>query len=930
MILARRTVKGALPILLVLAGCSGFEENDAGPRDAGALDATSADATAPDGGEPAGPRSLVILYTNDEHSGFLGHGPERDDFPVAATSGGVKGGLLRRAAILQALEEEARRPPLSSPVVLVGSGGRMSGSVFQLANLGLGMDLAVASVLGYDVLGLGPSDLELGASTLATTLATGGVSPMFDPGVVSIPVVSSNIRFSMTVPDDDGLADLYLPYGGRGRPLRRLHVERFGDVTVGFVGVMGLEAALSATFKFPLRFSLATDPFQPCDLDAQCPGSVCLPPAADPTSLTGQCALDVDEANFDRHGVAWVADVAAAVAEARRRGAELVVALTSGGVDDREIAQLEQMGFGPERASRSEDIALSKGVDQILGASGIDGIDVIVGGFSGSVLTRPIELTNQETGRTTFIVQAGTDGEWAGALRLVSAGAGEPWRVDEANTRLVPIDAEIDTSTATFSSVTKVILESAIETTIENLEGLPAAIEDGIVFPGEQCDGEAFPNQRLCAPIVPGAVAGRLACTENRQLDMTGCELAVASCDGRGADPGEMCDGADLAGATCDSLGYDGGALGCLANCTFDVSRCERDFPSILEILFRLLSAATGLPRVKDDPAVVGDVYFFPIAETAFDLPRERASNESNLLNLLGDAERWSMNAKIPRLAEDPVRLTIVTSGIVRQGLAQGETGVVSLADLFRVLPLGVSPQERSPGFVMTDFWVTPGELRQALELGVGPGLDRDRYWLAVSGARVDYDLSRPAFDPERPDETGRIVRITLARTSTAVPWADGPETLEDEPIFELGTAPDPSALVHTGASLALALQLEGLGVCPRDAEGRPAEECRTCGSVADCPVATTFCDLERGRCTGQPGVFNFRTLFPFQASRAGGFLNPEHFEPFWAEELKDLYTLLIYLDSLPGGRIPDSYAGPVPRRMCCTGAACPTDRRCD
>lgn len=922
------------PLLLAtiaLAGCSRFESFDAGPRpDAGVPgDAGGADAGAADG---SGAQSIVLLYTNDEHSGYLGHGPEIDDFPARRPGDGrVRGGLLRRAAVLERLESEARRPPLASPVALIGSGGRTTGSLFQLANLGLGIDFAVTSVLAYDVLGIGPADLELGAGALATALRTGGVSPMFDPGVVRIPVVASNLRFSMTVPDDDGLADLYLPEGGENRPLRRLYLKDFGGVRVGFLGLVGIEAAFSATFKFPLRFSLASDPFRTCTLDAQCPGSVCVPPAADPSAITGACAINANELDGDTHGVQLVTDAAAAVAELRRRGADLVVALTAAGVDEAELRALAAQGLGPERATRSEDIAIAKGVDQILGASGVRGIDVIAGGFSGTVLETPLEIPNPMIpGQRTFIVQAGTDGEWVGALRLVRPDADSAWQLDPSFSRLEPVDDRIDTSTASLSAVTSVILEQLIRTTIQNLEGVPIAIADGVVFPGEQCDGDGFPNRRRCDPIVPDATGGELACFENRQLDLSSCTFAHTSCNGGARDGREMCDGADLGDASCLSLGYDGGELGCLENCAFDVSRCERDFPSVLEILFRLLSAASSLPRIIDDPDRDGDLYFYPIAETGFDLSRPSESAESNLLDLVADAQRWAMNNKIPRMASDPVEITVAGNAMIRQGLARGSSGTLSMADLFRVLPLGVSPQERSPGFALADFWVRPAELRAALELGVGPGLERSRFWLGVSGARIEYDPTRPIFDPARPDSTGRITRIVLARTSTRVaPWEDGAATLEATPIFDAdragGAFPDPSRLVHVGANLWVALLLEGAGSCPRDERGEPAAECRACSVPADCTVATTWCDTGAGRCVGQPAALSFRTLFPFRASRAGGFLNPDHLEPFWAEELKDFYSLLIFLDALPGRRVPDAYQRDVPRRVCCVGAECGT-----
>ncbi len=66
-------------------------------------------------------------------------------------------------------------------------------------------------------------------------------------------------------------------------------------------------------------------------------------------------------------------------------------------------------------------------------------------------------------------------------------------------------------------------------------------------------------------------------------LFLFSCETKVKSNDSCGdgfLDPGESCDGADLAGQTCQSLGYylPTGALGCRADCTFDLSACGGAF----------------------------------------------------------------------------------------------------------------------------------------------------------------------------------------------------------------------------------------------------------------------------------------------------------------------------------------------------------------
>ncbi|MFY0536883.1 hypothetical protein [Nannocystis pusilla] len=40
-------------------------------------------------------------------------------------------------------------------------------------------------------------------------------------------------------------------------------------------------------------------------------------------------------------------------------------------------------------------------------------------------------------------------------------------------------------------------------------------------------------------------------------------------------DPGELCDGDQLGGESCESQGFDGGELGCLDTCEFDTQNCS-------------------------------------------------------------------------------------------------------------------------------------------------------------------------------------------------------------------------------------------------------------------------------------------------------------------------------------------------------------------
>ncbi len=95
-----------------------------------------------------------------------------------------------------------------------------------------------------------------------------------------------------------------------------------------------------------------------------------------------------------------------------------------------------------------------------------------------------------------------------------------------------------------------------------------AACGDGIVDPGELCDGDAL-NGATC--ISQGFDGGDLVCTAECTFDEAQCHLC-----GDGVIGGaEACDAGELGGLACvDVEGFDGGELACQANCQLDTSAC--------------------------------------------------------------------------------------------------------------------------------------------------------------------------------------------------------------------------------------------------------------------------------------------------------------------------------------------------------------------
>jgi hypothetical protein len=93
---------------------------------------------------------------------------------------------------------------------------------------------------------------------------------------------------------------------------------------------------------------------------------------------------------------------------------------------------------------------------------------------------------------------------------------------------------------------------------------------DGVVMPGEQCDGEDLQDFD-CEAL--GFDAGLLLCTEGCAFDTSLCEKG--GCGDGMISPGEQCDGRDLQGFDCESLGLGEGNLACdPMTCAFDTSDC--------------------------------------------------------------------------------------------------------------------------------------------------------------------------------------------------------------------------------------------------------------------------------------------------------------------------------------------------------------------
>jgi 5'-nucleotidase len=123
---------------------------------------------------------------------------------------------------------------------------------------------------------------------------------------------------------------------------------------------------------------------------------------------------------------------------------------------------------------------------------------------------------------------------------------------------------------------------------------------------------------------------------------------------------------------------------------------------------------------------------------------------EAPVGNLVADAYRAVCSELEP---DDPPLIGFDANGQIRASIDAGTTGEIWLADLFRVVPLGIGP-DRKPGFPLVTYYLNASDIASGLELGAaGAALSND-YFLQVSGLKVEYDPKKPLF--------GRVTKVSL------------------------------------------------------------------------------------------------------------------------------------------------------------------------
>ncbi len=97
---------------------------------------------------------------------------------------------------------------------------------------------------------------------------------------------------------------------------------------------------------------------------------------------------------------------------------------------------------------------------------------------------------------------------------------------------------------------------------------------DGIISPGEQCDGTNIPAGVDCTTF--GYSSGSISCTSSGIINVSSCTGLPAGgfCGDGDINLGEQCDGMNISSISCTDFGFAGGSVSCTSNCLVDTSQC--------------------------------------------------------------------------------------------------------------------------------------------------------------------------------------------------------------------------------------------------------------------------------------------------------------------------------------------------------------------
>jgi len=131
-----------------------------------------------------------------------------------------------------------------------------------------------------------------------------------------------------------------------------------------------------------------------------------------------------------------------------------------------------------------------------------------------------------------------------------------------------------------------------------------------------------------------------------------------------------------------------------------------------------------------------------PILETTFPLTLDdRIPGQSNLGPFVSDAVYYTLRD----IFKNPVDMTVVATGVIRQNIEVGKTGMQNVNDLFHLMPLGIG-ENTLPGSPLGKIYVTGNELKKIMELILTVYHSKRDYYLFSTGMNIKYDPNKGLF----------------------------------------------------------------------------------------------------------------------------------------------------------------------------------------
>ena len=175
---------------------------------------------------------------------------------------------------------------------------------------------------------------------------------------------------------------------------------------------------------------------------------------------------------------------------------------------------------------------------------------------------------------------------------------------------------------------------------------------------------------------------------------------------------------------------------------------------------------------------------------------------ENPFTNLLADAYLYTIN-NIPELADDPVDVAVVPSGVIRDVFAKDHE--ITVSDVFNVFSLGIGP-DGVPGYPLVGIYLTGAELKTAAEIDASISPLMTTAQLYMGGLNYTLNPNRMILN--------KVTEVKLCDME------GNQVALQDDKLYKV------AADLYSGQMLGAVTDMSYgiLSIVPKDSSGKPIE----------------------------------------------------------------------------------------------------------